>query len=538
MKIIFNGAAKTVTGSCYLLETENSKILIDCGMFQGEKELRERNYLPFNFNPEKIDAVFITHAHIDHTGLLPKLVKNGFSGPIYTTLSTKDLLKIMLLDSAHIQNFETEWENKKRLRRGFQPILPLYREDDVYKTLQLVKTIDYHKEFYPVPDIKVKYMDAGHILGSAFLELEVTENNITKKIIFSGDIGRTNQAIIKDPEVGDNADFIIIEGTYGNREHKKDEDTEKEILYMLNEVVKNNGTLIIPAFAVGRTQEILYRLFEIFENNILPEIDVFIDSPMAKEITEVYQNMISSYDLKTEGYIKKGINPLKRKNFKFIETLEESKKLNDNNKLKIIISASGMCDAGRILHHLKHHIWKENTYILFVGYQAKGTLGRRIIEGANVVNILGESIKVNAKIFTIGGLSAHADVKELLSWLRFYKLSNPQIFIVHSEDDVAESFLYSIEEKFGLKPLIPDFGDEVNIQFREKESIVTFNKNIIQSNLEEEIDEFDKNISKVKSYIIKESQSYAKKSFINMFLKRLNKQLKDIIEEFKVEFGE
>ncbi|HPP05078.1 MAG TPA: MBL fold metallo-hydrolase [Spirochaetota bacterium] len=534
MKLIFNGAAKTVTGSCYFLETENSKILIDCGMFQGEKELRERNYLDFNFKPEEIESVLITHAHIDHTGLLPKLVKKGFCGTIYTTFETKELLRVMLLDSAHIQNMETEWENKKRERKGLPKIEPLYTEEDVDKTLKLIKGVEYHKDFFPVKDIKVKYMNAGHILGSAFLELNVTENNITKKIIFSGDVGRSNQAIIQNPEVLENADIVIIEATYGNREHKKDEDTEKEIFEMLNEVIKSNGTLIIPAFAVGRTQEMIYRLFEIFENYNLPEIDVFIDSPMAKEITEIYKKMTDSYDIKTREYIKRGISPLERRNFKFIETLEQSKSLNNNNGPKVIISASGMCDSGRVLHHLKHHIWRENSYILFVGYQAKGTLGRRIIEGAKIVNILGDSVKVNAKVFTIGGLSAHADVKELLAWLRFYISSKPQIFIVHSEEEVAESFSFIIEEKFNLKPIIPDIGDEINIQFKDKELEVSFNKNIAQLNLNEQKEIFEKNISKIKEYL-NENEGYNKKSFLNMFLKRLNKNIEELLEEFKVE---
>lgn len=482
MKIIFNGAAKIVTGSCYLLETDGGKILIDCGIFQGEKEIRGRNYLDFNFKPEEIDAVLITHSHIDHVGLLPKLVKKGFCNFIWTTIDTEKLLRIVLLDSIHIQKMDIEWENKKRKRKGLELVLPLYDIEDVNKTLELIKSIEYYKYFYPIKNIKAKYMNAGHILGSAFLELEVTEENISKKIIFSGDLGRSNQAIIKDPDVLEKADFIIIEGTYGNREHKTNEDTNNEIIYLLNEVIKNKGTLIIPAFAIGRTQELLYRFFKIFEDNLLPDIDIFIDSPMANEVTKIYQEFSNNHDYETKEYFKKGLNPLKRRNFYFINNIEDSKKLNDNNDAKIIISSSGMCDSGRILHHLKHHIWNENSYILFVGYQAKGSLGRKIIEGEKFVNILGDSIKVNAKFFTIGGLSAHADVKELLAWLRFYICSKPKIFIVHSEEEIAKIFYYRIKEKFNIEAIIPNIGDEVEIKFN-KNNIFYLNKNKIQTTL-------------------------------------------------------
>lgn len=538
MKITFNGAAKTVTGSSYLLETEKSKIIIDCGMFQGPKELRERNILDLNYDPKKIDAVLVTHAHIDHIGLLPKLVNLGFEKTIYCTKGTKDLAEIMLLDSAHIQAIDAEWENKKRVRRGLREIKPLYEKKDVDKTIQLLKSLEYHEYFYPAQDIRARYMDAGHILGSGFLELEVTEKEITKKIIFGGDLGRSEQAIIKNPEVTDDASVIVIESTYGNRLHKSDEDTEKEILYLINEVIRNRGTLIIPSFAVGRTQEMLYRFFELFEKNSIPEIDIFIDSPMSKAVTEVYAKNKELYDYRANEYLKRGKNPLEGKKFKFIETLEQSMELNKNNEPKVIISSSGMCDAGRILHHLKHHIWKNNTYVLFVGYQAEGTLGRRIIEGAKTVNILGDAVQVNAKVFTVGGLSAHADRDELISWLRFYADKKPQIFIVHGEPEVEDSFAYKIEEAFGLKASIPDWGDSVNIEFNTDGIETQLQRNVIQTKYTEEKNKWEGNIGKIGKFISllsTENTGYEKKMVAETILNRLNSNIQEIIEEFRIE---
>jgi metallo-beta-lactamase family protein len=533
MKINFCGGVGTVTGSCYLIETEVGKILVDCGMFQGNKNLKMRNFQDFIFDPSQIDAVLITHAHIDHIGLLPKLVRAGYKGPIYAVESTAEIMEVLLYDTARIQESDAEWLNKKRNRTGKDKIVPLYIEEDVTKTLEQIKKVSFHKEFNPIPNIRITYKDAGHILGSGFLEMYITENNIEKKIIFSGDLGRLNQAIIKDPETSSKADVILIESTYGNRSHKTTEDTTLELVNILKEVSQTKGTLLIPAFALGRTQEIIYKFFELFDKHQIPEMPIYIDSPMAQKITAIYAKNQNLYDEETLNYFKAGKNPLDFSELIFCENKEESMKLNDMPGPKVIVSSSGMCDAGRIQHHLKHNIWKSDTHILFVGYQGEETLGRKLVEGAKRVNILGEFVQVNAKIHTIGGLSAHAGQDELLNWLKMFEGTKPQVFVVHGEPAVAKIFSESVKKEIGLNTYIPDWKniayltfekDKVEIKLKAEEKVIVVTI--------DQLKKWENTIKKVDEYVSKLDKSKIKdKDYIkNMVLKRINSSVEEILD--------
>ncbi|MBN2545391.1 MAG: MBL fold metallo-hydrolase [Spirochaetes bacterium] len=530
MKLSFYGAAGSVTGSCFLLETEGKNILIDCGMFQGKKELRNRNEMDFPFNPGEIDAVIITHAHIDHTGLLPKLVKYGFKNKIFLTKATCDLAEILLYDSQKIQAGDAEWKNRKRKRQGLKPIEPLYDEKDVDNTLKLFNCLDYHKNFNPVLNINAVFMDAGHIMGSGFLILTVRENNIYKKIIFSGDIGRPNQAIIKDPEVSTDADIILLESTYGNRIHKIEADTNKELVSILDEVRKEKGVLLIPAFAVGRTQEMIYRFFELYQKHNIEPVDIYIDSPMAAKVTRIYEKHKELYDSKSLEYLQKGDNPLSFEHVHLIESVDDSIKLNKSKGPLAIISASGMCDSGRITHHLKHHLWKSNTHVVFVGYQAAGTLGRLLVDGAKKVKIHGETIEVKAKIHTVGGLSAHADREQLISWLKFYEKRKPQTFLIHGEPEVCREFSENITKKFNLKTYIPEWGDTAEIIFKEKEVEISFKKKAFKIKFEDEKAVWLDSVNQINN-IIKEWDKYdlKKKAALEEILKGINDFIKENI---------
>lgn len=540
MKISFHGAAETVTGSNHLIETENNKFLIDCGMFQGPKNINARNYNEFDYDPKTIDAVIVTHAHIDHSGLLPKLVKQGFNGPIYTTHATKELLEILLYDSAHIQLFDLKWKNKKRARQGLPLREPIYTDRDVDRTLSLIREIDYHARFKPVPNVIAKIYDAGHIMGSGFVALDITENGITKKLIASGDLGRSHQAIIDDPEVIQKADMIMIESTYGDRIHKTLSNTNKELLELLEMVFKEKGTLLIPAFTVGRTQELLYHLFELADEKKLPKIKIFIDSPMADKVTRIYEENKDLYDQKTLEYIKQGKNPLDQAEFHFTKSSHESKEINEAEGPKIIISASGMCNGGRIVHHLKHNIWKENTHILFVGYQAVGTLGKRIVEGAKVVTIMGESYRVKSQIHTIGGLSAHADQNELIAWLRFYKESNPKVFLIHGDPQALIEYSKVIKEKLGFENYTPKWHDSAEINFLEEglniemkhpETIADSSKN------KDRWSSVSKNINDIIKQYASQDLSHKEQGVVDELLNQLSKKAEDIVEEFKAELN-
>lgn len=535
MRITFHGAAGSVTGSNHLVETEQGRFLIDCGMFQGPKELRTRNYTEFSFDPQQIDAVLLTHAHIDHSGLLPKLVRSGYQGPIYTTGATADLLEIMLYDSAHIQANDIAWENRRRKRKGLPQLDPLYEDKDVEQTLALMKKVEYGERFTLFPGVEVRYRDAGHIMGSSFIEIDITENGISKRLVASGDLGRSHQALIGDPEVGKRADLILMESTYGDRNHKTETDTNKEIVSILEQVQKDKGTLIIPAFAVGRTQEMLYRLFELAEQHKIPKLKVFVDSPMATKVTGIYADHIELYDPKTTEYIKAGKTPLEQPWINFTASVRESKAINDTPGPKLIISASGMCTAGRVLHHLKHNIWKSNTHVLFVGYQARGTLGRRIIEGAKKITILGTTLQVNAHIHTVGGLSAHADLDEMLAWLGFYEESKPEVFLVHGDPEACEAFSGHIRDRYSLRAHIPDWHESALITFQEQGLDIKMEAKKLEIGYAAERGRWSESLDRLHSLLERIDKGKASREAgltAEIILEKINEAVDDVLAEY------
>jgi metallo-beta-lactamase family protein len=463
MQLSFCGAAQTVTGSCCLVEAASKRFIVDCGMFQGSKELRAQNRQQFRFNPGELDFMLLTHAHIDHSGLIPKLCQAGFISPIYATKATVDLCRLTLPDSGHIQELEAEWRSRKNIRRGLAAEEPLYTAADALASLEYFKAVDYLIEFEPAPGIRVRFSDAGHILGSAIIEIWVHEADETIKIVFSGDLGQQNQPIIQDPTVIETADYLVIESTYGNRRHEDNLDKVQLLKEIILEAVRSKGNLIIPSFAIGRTQDLLYYLRNLLLDNQIPSLPVYIDSPMAVSVTENYQNNPGYYDAPTLEMIKSGNSPFEFPKLHYIRTAKDSKLLNETAKGAIIISASGMCEAGRILHHLKHNLWRPEAHVLFVGYQAEGTLGRRLLEGAKVVKIFGEEVDVQAKIHSIGGFSAHADQQGLLTWLQGLRQKPRRVFIVHGENTAQQALAALIKQKLGMETQIPALGDSFTL---------------------------------------------------------------------------
>ena len=466
MRLSFFGAAHEVTGSCHLLEACGKNILIDCGMEQGP-DLYENQELPVA--PGDVDYILLTHAHIDHSGNIPLLVKKGFSGEIITTFATADLCDIMLRDSAHIQEFEAEWRNRKARRSGEPEYEPIYTVADADAATKLLAPVDYGQKITLCDGIEVRFNDVGHLLGSASIEVWITEGDVSKKVVFSGDVGNVNQPIIKDPQLVKEADYLVIESTYGDRTHGEDiPDYVGEFTRILRETFQKGGNVVIPSFAVGRTQEILYFIREIKENNLLPEyqnFEVYVDSPLAIEATNVFQkNVQSCFDEDAMALISKGINPLLFQGLKTTITSEESKMINFNDKPKVIISASGMCEAGRIRHHLKHNLWRKECTILFVGYQAVGTLGRKLVESKpESVRLFGENVEVNARIEVLAGISGHADMNGLLNWIDGFKEKPSHIFVVHGEDSVTDSFAATITDRFGIPAFAPYSGGCVDL---------------------------------------------------------------------------
>ncbi len=459
MNIQFLGAAHEVTGSCTLLSAAGRHILVDCGMEQGA-DIYENCELPVN--PADIDCVLLTHAHIDHSGKLPNLVAKGYTGPIYATVATTKLCDIMLRDSAHIQEFEAEWRNRKAKRSGAAPYVPLYTSEDVANTMPLFKGCDYKKTYDIFDGIKIRFIDAGHLLGSSSIEITVNENGTSKTVLFSGDIGNVSRPLIRDPEKPDKADYVIIESTYGDRLHGPRKDYASQLVCVLKETFDRGGNVVIPSFAVGRTQELLYIISEIKQRGALGKYNdfpVYIDSPLAIEATRIYAgDMMDYYDEDTLALIKKGINPLNFEGLKTAVTTDESMLINDDPSPKVIISASGMCEAGRIRHHLKHNLWRRECTVLFVGYQSNGTLGRAIVEGAKTVKLFGETVQVNAHIETIEGISGHADSKMLLDWLSALKNTPTRVFVNHGEDSVCTIFAGKVAESLGYKSCAPYNG--------------------------------------------------------------------------------
>jgi metallo-beta-lactamase family protein len=454
MKIKFIGASMSVTGSCHLITTDKYKILLDCGQYQGSKSMNALNYEDFGFDPTDIDVMLLSHAHIDHSGRIPLLVKRGYTGPIYSTVATKDLLGIMLKDSGYIHEKEAEWDNKKAMRLGKALVEPLYTQVDAEESMKSIKSVLYGQIITINEDIKVRYNDAGHILGSSILEIWITENEKVYKIVFSGDLGVKGRPILKDPTLIEEADYLIMETTYGDRLHESNTKSIDDLINAILKTTRRGGTVVIPSFAVGRTQEIIYQLNRFYEAHAehqeeLDAIMVYVDSPLATSATDIFRRNAQDFDDETKEYILKGDNPLDFKNLKFTRTSEESKALNFNTNPKIIISASGMCEAGRIKHHLKHNLWNPKSSVVFVGYQAEGTLGRSIVNGDKDVTVLGEKIHVSAEIFNLEGFSGHADRDDLLDWLKGFKKKPIKIFLVHGETDSKKGFAEIVKEKLG-----------------------------------------------------------------------------------------
>ena len=448
MKLTFFGAAHAVTGSCHCLEVNGKKILIDCGLQQGRDE-HDDNAL--DFAPNYIDYVLVTHAHIDHSGRIPLLVKQGFSGRILTTGLTAQLMSIMLRDSAHIQESDAQWQNQKGQRAGREAVEPLYTVADAEAAIQLLETVEYGWLFDLCEGVKVRFNDAGHLLGSAALEIWATENGVTKKIVFSGDLGNVDQPIIRDPEFIDQADYVVMESTYGDRNHEPPESYTEALAALIDDVFSQGGNIIIPSFAVGRTQELLYFLREIKNEGLVktaPNFTVCVDSPLAAEATKIYAGNLHGYlDEEAIAVLQGGEDLFTFPGLTLSQTSEESKALNADRTPKIIISASGMCDAGRIRHHLKHNLWRPECAVVFVGYQGEGTLGRRLLEGAKTVKLFGEEIAVRARIVNFKGLSSHADRDHLIAWAEHFSPKPEQVFVVHGDAPVTEIFADTLKER-------------------------------------------------------------------------------------------
>ena len=468
MKIEFLGAAHEVTGSCHYLEFADKHVLVDCGMEQGP-DLYVNQEIPVNAST--IDYVFVTHAHIDHSGLLPMLYNHGFRGQIFTTTATHQLCEIMLKDSAHIQMCEAEWKNRKAKRAGTPEVVPLYDMNDAMGVLGHFVSCDYHSVINVCEGLKVRFVDAGHLLGSSSIEMWISENTgegvEERKIVFSGDIGPGNRPLIKDPEYLTSADYVVMESTYGDRTHETPPDYAVELARVIRDTFTRGGNLVIPAFSVGRTQEMLYFIRRIKTENLLPEFqnfEVYVDSPLAVEATTIFgKNVQDCFDDTALALVQQGINPIGFPGLRMAITSDESKMINFNDKPKVILSASGMCEAGRIRHHLKHNLWRKDSTILFVGYQVLGTLGNALLNGAKEVKLFGETIEVQAKIENLPGISGHADVNQLTKWVSMFDPKPKRVFIVHGEDKVTEQFAAHIHEELGLEAYAPFSGDAFDL---------------------------------------------------------------------------
>ena len=449
MKLTFFGAAKAVTGSCHCVEVRGKKILIDCGLQQGKDE---RDNTVLDFAPNYIDYVIVTHAHIDHSGRIPLLIKQGFQGQIFATRLTGELMSIMLQDSAHIQEMDAQWKNQKGKRAGRPPVEPLYTVADAAQVPEHLVTVEYGQIIELCEGVKIRFVDAGHLLGSASVEMWLEEDGVEKKVVFSGDIGNHNQPIIRDPSLIDGADYVVMESTYGDRNHDPVVSYTAELAKIIDDTFSKGGNVIIPSFAVGRTQELLYFMREMKKEGLVksnPDFTVCVDSPLANEATKIFSGDLRGYlDDDALEVVKDGERLFTFPGLTMTESSEESKMLNMDKSSKVIISASGMCDAGRIRHHLKHNLWREECAIVFVGYQGEGTLGRHLLEGAKQVRLFGEDIAVNASIYNFKGLSSHADRDHLIEWIEHIQGPTPQqIFVVHGDAPVTEIFANTLREK-------------------------------------------------------------------------------------------
>ena len=476
MKITFLGATGTVTGSNFLVEGAGKKFIVDCGLYQGSTKEELLNAKPFAYDPASLDFMLVTHAHIDHTGRIPKLYKDGFKGPAYATKATVDLCSIMLPDSGHIQETEVAYTNKKRMRSGNVEMMePIYTEEDAVKCIDIFEPVKYDEIIDITPEIQVRFNDAGHMLGSAMIEVWITEDGKQQKIVFSGDIGNKDLPLLSYPTMIESTDYLVMESTYGDRNHIETQDKAERFLDIVAETVEKGGTVVIPSFAVGRTQEILYELDKIKDQHqddeefkkkyeVVMNIPVYVDSPLAVDATEVFRKNMDLFKEEVQEVINRGDDPLTFNNLHFTRTTEESKALNDSDESCVIISASGMCDVGRIKHHLKHHIWNPNDTILFVGYQAPGSLGHRIVSGEPSVKILGEEFNVNARVEYIEGYSGHADQEGLIDFVASFRTKSPDhIFLVHGEPEPQATLKQKIQEETNIDVIIPSYGEEYTL---------------------------------------------------------------------------
>ena len=473
MKVTFLGATKTVTGSNFLVEGAGKKFIVDCGLFQGQASEELKNEQGFAFDVKDIDFMLLTHAHIDHSGRIPVLYKKGFRKKIFATKATCDLCAIMLPDSGHIQEMEAEWQNRKKRRKGEKEQEPIYDVETALMSLELFEPVEYDKLIEIDENIHVRYNDAGHMLGSAIIEVWIKEGEENKKIVFTGDLGNNDIPLLSEPTMIEDTDFLVMESTYGDRHHMKNDEKAELFINIVTDTIRNGGTVVIPSFAVGRTQEILYELNNLKENRhdndfqkkyeILMHTPVYVDSPLAISATEVFKENMNLFDEKTQKLIKSGDNPLEFPGLQFTRTAEESKELNESNESSIIISASGMCEVGRIKHHLKHNLWNPKNTILFVGYQAPGTLGRKIVDGAKTVKIFGEDIAVNARVEYIEGYSGHADQEGLMNFVYSFIKKPKHIFLVHGEPEGQKVLRDKLVQEANIPVTIADYGETYDL---------------------------------------------------------------------------
>ncbi len=462
LQLQFLGAAQEVTGSCYLVSVGKHKLLVECGLIQGSYEDEARNRVPFPFDASDIDAVVLTHSHLDHSGRLPLLAKAGYSGPIYTQNASADLCQILLKDSGYLNEREVEWENRKRQRKRLPLLEPLYTLEEAKAVMDQFVPLDYGVETEILPGVQIRLNDAGHILGSSIVEMWLSDNGVTRKLVFSGDLGHHGAPILNDPAIIEEADLVLMESTYGDRDHRSWDETWAELEEVLLSARHDKGIVMIPAFAVGRTQELLYAFNLNYEKWDLDRWTIFLDSPMAIEATETYARHSDVYDPEATKFRQQNGNPFMLPNLHMSRTAEESMAINRIRSGAIVIAGSGMCSGGRIKHHFKHNIWRQNTHVLIVGYQARGTLGRKLVDGAEQISLWGETVSVAAKIHTIGGFSAHADRDGLLNWYKQFK-DRPAIALVHGEPEAIEPLAERIKALGAHKVFTPNPGDTIDL---------------------------------------------------------------------------
>jgi metallo-beta-lactamase family protein len=461
----FLGAAQNVTGSRHLLECDGHRILIDCGLYQ-ERDLQVRNWEDFGFVPADLSAVLLTHAHLDHCGLVPKLIKEGFSGNVYCTPATSELAKIVLMDAGKLQEEDAAFKNKRHKKEGRPdalPVEPLYTMEEAEKSADAFCPVEFRQVFSPVDGIEVTFYEAGHILGASIIKLVLRQNGQSRTILFTGDLGRINKPIIHDPEIFQQADYVLMESTYGDREHNESEDTKEQLASAVNDTFKAGGNIIVPSFSIERSQEVLYYLNELLREDRIPHIATFLDSPMAVKVTGVFMNHPELFDEKMRVTMSRNNSPFSFKGLVKVQSTAESKAINNIKGTIMVIAGSGMCTGGRIKHHLANNINRPECTILFVGYQANGTLGRQILDGAPEVRILGQMYQVKAKIVQVHGFSGHADRKELLGWLNNLKQPPRKIFLVHGEKESAEHFRQYLTDKTGWDVMVPEYQQAVTL---------------------------------------------------------------------------